>query len=246
MLDGFVLALVDETADAMLPVGWAIDALYGFIAEQRREKSLGSGIFLGTIHSTKGLEFAHVIILDGGWLSPSDPARIEEERRTLYVGMTRARETLALMKLAERPNPFLKGLKGECFLHRKASADAGNEEKSALRQYELLGLSDIYLDYAGGFPQNQAIHAHLARIQAGEKVFLAAEDAAIKICDQEGFCVGRLSQSASNRWKDKLDIISEVRVVAMIGRDRLDPQGGFRDRIRAEKWEAPVLEIVFV
>jgi hypothetical protein len=57
--------------------------------------------------------------------------------------------------------------------------------------------------------------------------------------------VGRLSQSASSRWKDQLDRIREVRVVAMIERDRMDPQEDFRDRIRAEKWEAPVLEIVF-
>jgi hypothetical protein len=42
-----------------------------------------------------------------------------------------------------------------------------------------------------------------------------------------------------------LDRISEVRVVAMMERDRMDPQEDFRDRIRAEKWEAPVLEIVF-
>ena len=245
MLRGFVRALVDETVDAMLPVGWAIDSLYDFIAEQRREKSLGSGIFLGTIHSTKGLEFAHVIILDGGWPWSDDPARIEEERRTLYVGMTRARETLVVMKLAERPNPFLKGLRGDCFLSRKVSLDAGKEGDSAFRQYEVLGLSDIYLDYAGGFPQNHAVHAHLARIQAGEKVFLAAEDAAIKVCDQEGLCVGRLSQSASNRWKDQLDRISEVRVVAMMERDRMDPQESFRERIKAEKWEVPVLEIVF-
>jgi ATP-dependent DNA helicase RecQ len=245
MLEDFVRALVDETADAMLPVGWAVDALYDFVAEQRREKSLGSGVFLGTIHSTKGLEFSHVIILDGGWTSPSDPSRIEEERRTLYVGMTRARETLAVMKLAERPNPFFKGLKGECFLQRKASADPGREGKIALRQYEVLGLSDIYLDYAGGFPQGHAVHAHLARIQAGERVSLAADGASITICDSEGFCVARLSQSASGRWKDKLDRISEVRVVAMLERDRMDPQEGFRDRIKAEKWEAPVLEIVF-
>ena len=98
---------------------------------------------------------------------------------------------------------------------RKGSAGAGREDESALRQYEVLGLSDIYLDYAGMFPQNHAIHAHLARIQAGEKVSLAAEDASIKICDKEGFCVGRLSQSASSRWKDKLDRISDVRVVVV-------------------------------
>ena len=246
MLEGFVQALVDETADAVLPLGWAVDALYDFIAEQRREKSLGGGIFLGTIHSTKGLEFAHVIILDGGWPSPGDAAQIEEERRTLYVGMTRARETLALMKLAERPNPFLKGLKGDCFLSRKSPLDGGDRGDSAIRQYEVLGLSDVYLDYAGGFPQNHPIHGHLSLIQAGDKVFLAAEDAAIEIRDREGFCVGRLSQSASKIWKDKLDRISEVRVVAVIERDRLDPQEEYRSRIKAEKWEVPVLEIVFV
>jgi len=108
-----------------------------------------------------------------------------------------------------------------------------------------MGLSDIYLDYAGGFPQGRSIHAHLAQVQAGEKVFLAAESLAIKICDKEGFCVGRLSQSVSSRWKDQLGRISEVRVVAMMERDRMDPQEGFRDRIKAEKWEVMVLEIIF-
>jgi hypothetical protein len=57
--------------------------------------------------------------------------------------------------------------------------------------------------------------------------------------------VGRLSQIAANRWKDQLDRISEVRVVAMMERDRMDPQEDFRERIKAEKWEAPVLEMVF-
>jgi len=39
--------------------------------------------------------------------------------------------------------------------------------------------------------------------------------------------------------------ISEVRVVAMVEHDRMNPQEGFRDRSKLEKWEAPVLEIVF-
>jgi hypothetical protein len=106
-------------------------------------------------------------------------------------------------------------------------------------------LSDVYLDYAGGFPQSDTIHAHLSRIQAEDKVFLSAHHSVIKICDKEGFCVGRLSQSASATLQNKLGMVSEVRVVAMIERDRMDPQEDFRDRIKAEKWEAPVLEVVF-
>lgn len=50
MPEGFIEALVDETADAMLPVEWAITSLYDYIPEQRREKIMGTGFFLGTIH----------------------------------------------------------------------------------------------------------------------------------------------------------------------------------------------------
>lgn len=33
-----------------------------FSAEQRREKSLGQGVFLSRVHGAKGLEFEHMII----------------------------------------------------------------------------------------------------------------------------------------------------------------------------------------
>jgi ATP-dependent DNA helicase RecQ len=245
MLVGFVKALADETADATLPVGLAIDGFYDFVAEQRREKFLGSGVFLGTIHSTKGMEFPHVVILDGGWGEPSDDKQTEEERRTLYVGMTRARETLALMMSEERPNPILRDLKGGNLLLRKGAARSGMPGGAAFRQYEVLGLDDVYLDYAGGFHQRDPIHEHLSHIQAGDRVFLTADNPAIKICDKEDFCVGRLSQDASAKWRKKLESVSEVRVVAMVERDFMDSQEDFRDRVKADKWEVPVLEVVF-
>ena len=59
---------------------------------------LGQGIFMGTIHSAKGMEFSHVFILDGDWRTPEGDARREEERRVMYVGMTRAKETLRPFK----------------------------------------------------------------------------------------------------------------------------------------------------
>jgi ATP-dependent DNA helicase RecQ len=245
MLEGFIKALVDETSDAMLPVGWAVDSLYDYVAEQRREKFLGSGFFLGTIHSTKGMEFPHVVILDGDWVAPSDPSRIEEERRTLYVGMTRAKETLALMRSEERPNPFLRELKADSLMFRKGAAPAEKPAEGVFKQYEVLGLSDVFLDYAGTFPQGHSIHAHLSQIQAGDRVFLSAGNPGILICNNEGICVGRLSQNASGKWKEKLHRVCEVRVVAMIGRDNMDVQETYRNLIQAEKWEVPLLELVF-
>jgi DNA helicase II / ATP-dependent DNA helicase PcrA len=60
------------------------------------------GISLMTLHSAKGLEFRAVVVsgLEQGLLphfnSQGAPEDVEEERRLLYVGMTRARERLFL------------------------------------------------------------------------------------------------------------------------------------------------------
>ncbi|MFN2400009.1 MAG: UvrD-helicase domain-containing protein [Gemmatimonadaceae bacterium] len=65
-----------------------------------------------TLHSTKGLEFSRVYIVgteDRQLLSKFQPenmpvAEVEEARRVLYVGMTRARERLVLTRVDRRGN----------------------------------------------------------------------------------------------------------------------------------------------
>ena len=67
-------------------------------------------INLLTLHSTKGLEFSRVYVLGvedaqlpGGTPSrPATPAEIEEARRLLYVGMTRAMDRLVLTRSERR------------------------------------------------------------------------------------------------------------------------------------------------
>ncbi|HEX5447743.1 MAG TPA: UvrD-helicase domain-containing protein [Candidatus Saccharimonadales bacterium] len=65
-------------------------------------------VILMTLHSAKGLEFPAVFItgLEESVLPHSrslyDPAEMEEERRLMYVGMTRARQELYLTYAAER------------------------------------------------------------------------------------------------------------------------------------------------
>ena len=78
---------------------------------------------LSTIHSSKGLEYDSVIMIDVlNGVFPNKVLRantkstqqekkdFEEERRIFYVGMTRAREHLTIFKYKDRPSTFIREL----------------------------------------------------------------------------------------------------------------------------------------
>ena len=68
-----------------------INWLYEYVGNDSETRS--EGMFLGTAHSAKGLEFKHVFVLDDSWQNAED-----EARRLFYVAMTRAVETLTIIQ----------------------------------------------------------------------------------------------------------------------------------------------------
>jgi len=105
--------------------------LDGLMLEQEREEEKEeerSGVTLITLHAAKGLEFSEVWLVgaeDG--LLPHERSKaegtVEEERRLLYVGITRARSRLTITHCTNRrkfgkvvsctPSPFLLELAGD-------------------------------------------------------------------------------------------------------------------------------------
>lgn len=119
-----ILAALDE----MESLGAKAGSLREFLrvaAQNFTQYSSGSeqsdGVRLCTMHAAKGLEFSTVILPDlGEGVIPcrqaSSQEDIEEERRLLYVAMTRAREELILLYVRggrnnpQRPSRFLRPL----------------------------------------------------------------------------------------------------------------------------------------
>ncbi|HET6494170.1 MAG TPA: ATP-dependent helicase [Thermoleophilia bacterium] len=79
----------------------------------REEEGPVDGVVIGTIHSAKGREYQAVVIPDYDCdVTRWSPSEIEEERRVVYVGVTRARDTVLVTVNASRPyvHPFVREL----------------------------------------------------------------------------------------------------------------------------------------
>ena len=80
------------------------------------------GLILSTVHSSKGLEYETVYLLDvlDGILpavtepkGPEEQRRYQEERRLFYVAMTRAKDHLYLFSCLDRSSAFIRELRRE-------------------------------------------------------------------------------------------------------------------------------------
>ena len=84
-----------------------IEAYREKLQTQRQQGSETPGVCLSTLHAAKGMEYDSVYILDVNegvipYHKAVLDADLEEERRMLYVGMTRARLRLHLYAVRER------------------------------------------------------------------------------------------------------------------------------------------------
>ena len=120
------LEAIRRLAEDLVAAGTVAD-LAGFVAELERRAAAAhaptvEAVTLASLHAAKGLEWDAVFLVglvEGSvpYVRATAPEQVEEERRLLYVGVTRAREHLSLTwarsrsggRGSRRPSRFLDG-----------------------------------------------------------------------------------------------------------------------------------------
>jgi ATP-dependent DNA helicase RecQ len=226
-----------DTGNAEVNQFQTLEFLYETLSEQRREHRLGDGVFLCTVHSVKGMEFSHVFILDGGWKIPAN----EEQTRLYYVAMTRAKETLCLMQRQDQKNPLLNEISGNEILQRQVHTNLP-ELLLIHDRFEVLGLRDFDLSYAGRLGASHPIHQQLSAMEAGTELNMEKVNNHL-VLKYRHVTVARLSKTANQQWLTKINQIKSIKVLAMIKRYRDDNGKEYQIHCLVDQWELPFVEI---
>ena len=246
MADRMLKEVEGDTGAHPCAVTDVIEAVHQGLADHTRSHILGDGVLVGTVHAAKGLEFAHVVVLGGGWRKQNRcDGSSEAERRLYYVAMTRARETLTLLNRRDDPIPYLEELRRPGLVRRRVGVAHNESDRLGDVRYTVLGMRDLYIDFAGAKSEKDLIHRSLARMQVGDSVELKrGGNGQVRVLDGEGNEVARLSKSAALSWRQpQLQGMDEVRVLGLVSRHMEDCAPEYRERIAVPTWEVPILEV---
>jgi len=115
------------------------------------------GVQLATLHASKGLEFKHVFMIgvEEGLLphqSSIDEEKVDEERRLMYVGITRAQRTLNITWCERRkagkdsrlcePSRFIEEMGGDMRINDRKSNQPVSKEDGRARVANLMAMLD--------------------------------------------------------------------------------------------------------
>ena len=254
---------------AEVPVDHFIEWLAEWGREVRRRQH---GLLLSTAHRAKGLEFDHVAVLDGGWDRVDQDEDLDAPRRLYYVAMTRARQTLALARLAMshrhvRPRPaqsdFVRESAPPAYLaQRHALQQAIADNPSVLqrpavslppvapeyalelsRRYRRPGLDEINLGFAGRQRAHHKVHRAIAALAPDDPLKVRVDARERwELLDCSGTVVGRLARAFEPPAGMRC-VRAAVHAVVIWSRDASEPE--YQGGLKCDRWEVVVPELVF-
>jgi len=192
-------------------------------------KKTGQGIWVGTMHSVKGLEFDHVVVFGG---RQANAPTYCEELRLRYVAMTRARERLFLMQDEGRWFDRL-GVEAVRLPLEAREASAG-------RDVLYCGMDAVDMDYVGRLPRpvdTSGLHEqHTLELHGSRGELYWYKQAVGKLSRQ---ALAQLQQKTQQGWR-----IDAVKVHAIVRRRREDiADEQYLARCKQDAWDVILPEI---
>ena len=261
-------ALREAVADYRLDAGEGehpVESFREWLAEWGRElRRRQNGLLLLSAHRAKGLEFDHVVILDGDWRSTSRNEDPDAWRRLFYVAMTRARKTLAIARfdagartVADRPAsgglavheqtpaaaarasplPELRG--HPAVVHRRVVAQGAVPSELELRR-ATLGLADVNLSFPARHEAWRPIHDAIRQLRPGDQLTARTADSPWELAFPNGPTVCRLARQYQPTGK-----VHAARVHAIVTWNREDSEPEYREGLQCDEWEVVVPELIF-
>lgn len=244
LADRIVAEVAEQTGAGRVPVSVLREQIHESLAQLRRDRASGRGVYIGTLHGVKGLEFDHVVILDGGFERRHDKHDPEEERRLFYVGMTRARRSLCLLSRADLRHPHLPLLAGQPVERAMGTAMDADAAAVLRLQRRILGLGDLDIGFAGRQPPGNRIHRELGRLSPGDPLFFDAEEGGrVFLRTASGTAVAVVASAKRDFWYATAKAVERVSVLAVVQRFRTDGTRDYCDRSKSDQWEIPVVEV---
>ena len=228
-----------ETGSRETPVEHFIEWLAEWGREIRRRQQ---ALLLLTAHRAKGLEFDHVVVLDGGWNRVGRGEDLDAPRRLYYVAMTRARQTLTLTRFDGS-----RRLQDELVGHRSTiRRDAAVLPPSTVEieyRYVRTTPQDVDLGFAGRRCANDPIHKAIGSLVPGDPLEVRiGRQGRWELLDRVGRTVGRLAQNFKPPTGTRC---RSATVFAAIGRNRDESKPEYQDTMKCDTWEVIMPEFVF-
>ncbi len=227
--------LARELGKKTIPVPDAIE----WLAEWARDVRGGQrGLLLLTAHRSKGLEFDHVVILNGGWNALSQGEDGEAPRRLFYVAMTRAHRSLAVVTRGEH-----------AFVRADSDSEVLRKVEMPRRidlpepdQYQVPDQTSVDLSYAGRLPSTNQTHSAIAAAKVDDPVMLELHDGKLLILDRDRRTLGRM---AGNWAPPEGTALVSGKVGAIVRWRKSDNEERYQTYIKHDEWETVLPELIF-
>ncbi|WP_237273772.1 RecQ family ATP-dependent DNA helicase [Sulfitobacter sp. M22] len=229
-----VAELARELKTKTMPVPDIVEWLAEWSRDTRSDQR---GLLLLTAHRAKGLEFDHVVILNGGWDKPSKNEDQDAPRRLFYVAMTRAQKSLVVMTSGE--HALLK-THSPSVLRRGVRLDTTSTPPA--RVYQLPDLKYSDLSFPGRQGDRHGVHNAIRGCKVGDPLRLEFQEPHWELVDLQGNVMGRMSKS----WLHPEGYaFASGTVGAVVHWRKSDGDEKYAHYARRDSWETVLPELVF-